>query len=100
VAVADPEVRDGWARALEASGMRVMRCAGPTVDCILLRGGGRCPLLDSADIALYHDSLLTEDFVARLRDSRAPAMIIAARDRHRMDGDHEPAFTRVVPSRV
>jgi len=96
----DPEIRDGWARALEASGMRVTRCVGPTVSCILDRGGERCPLLDEVDLALYHEPLLTDAFVARLVATRPRATLIATRDRHRVDGDHEPALARVVPSGV
>ena len=46
----DPEVREGWARSLEASGMRVTRCVGPIVSCILDRGGARCPLVDDVDL--------------------------------------------------
>ena len=97
---ADPWIRDGWARALEASGMSVIRCVGPTVTCILERGGAHCPLLDEVDLALYHEPLLTEPFVDRLMDSRPRAMVIATRNRHRLDGDHEPALARVIPPRV
>lgn len=66
VVSADPAVRDGWARALEATGLEVHRCAGPGVNCILLGGGERCPLLDEADIALYHEPALTPAFLRRL----------------------------------
>lgn len=97
---ADPWIRDGWARALEASGVSVIRCVGPTVTCILDRGGSRCPLLDEADLALYHEPLLTEAFVDELMATRPGAMIIATRDRHRSDGDHEPSLARVIPPRV
>ena len=96
----DPEVREGWARSLEASGMRVTRCVGPIVSCILDRGGAHCPLIDDVDLAVYHEPLLTESFIARLGATRPRAMIVAARDRHRVEGDHEPAFVRVVPSGV
>lgn len=97
----DPEVRDGWARSLEASGMRVTRCVGPTVSCILDRlSGYRCPLLDEVDLALYHEPLLTDSFVSRLLAAHPRAMLIATRDRHRADDDHEPALARVVPSGV
>jgi hypothetical protein len=97
---ADPWVRDGWARALEASGLSVIRCVGPTVTCILDRGGTHCPLLDEADLALYYEPLLTEAFVDELTASRPGAMIIACRDRHRSDGDHEPALARVITPRT
>lgn len=96
----DPWVRDGWARALEASGLSVIRCVGPTVTCILDRGGSHCPLLDEADLALYHEPLLTEAFVDELMATRPPAMVIATRDRHRPDGDHEPALARVITPRT
>jgi hypothetical protein len=92
----DPEVRDGWARALEAMGMEVARCVGPTVSCALLRGEERCPLLDGASLALYHEAILSEAFVRRLRAANAPAMAVATRDRHRTDGDHEPALSHVI----
>ena len=96
----DPWIRDAWARALEASGMSVIRCVGPAVTCILDRGSDHCPLLDEADLALYHEPLLTEGFVDELMASRPRSMVIAARDRHRPDGDHEPALARVIPPRV
>ena len=96
VVAQDAAIRDGWARALEATGMRVTRCVGPGVSCVLLRGPGRCPLLDAAGIALYHEAVLTEPFLARLRAAPHAAMAIATRDRHRMDGDHEPAMSRVI----
>jgi hypothetical protein len=92
----DPEIRDGWARALEATGMEVARCVGPTVSCALLRGDDRCPLLDGASLALYHDAVLSGAFVERLRAAHAPAMAVATRDRHRADGDHEPALSHVI----
>jgi hypothetical protein len=66
----DPEIRDGWARALEATGMEVTRCVGPTVSCALLRGDDRA--------------------------THAPAMAVATRDRHRADGDHEPSLSHVI----
>lgn len=91
----DPVIRDDWARAVEASGMRVIRCAGPTVSCALDHGCAHCPLLDDAALAIYHEPLLTEGFVAKLRAS-GPPMVIAARDRHQAGGDHEPVYSRVV----
>lgn len=96
VVSADPAVRDGWARALEATGLEVHRCAGPGVNCILLGGGERCPLLDETDIAVYHEPALTRAFLERLGEVKVPALIVATRDRQRTDGDHEPAFSRVV----
>jgi hypothetical protein len=96
----DPWIRDAWARALETSGMSVIRCVGPAVTCILDRGSSHCPLLDEADLALYHEPLLTERFVDQLMGTHPSAMVIATRDRHRDDGDHEPALARVIPPRV
>lgn len=95
----DPVIRDDWARAVEASGMHVTRCVGPLVSCALDRGCAHCPLLEGAALAIYHEPLLTEGFVAKLRASRPP-MVIAARDRHRGDGDHEPVYSRVVATAV
>lgn len=95
----DPEVRDGWARAIEATGMRVTRCVGPTVSCALDRGCVRCPLMEGVALAVYAESLLTEEFVAKLRASRPP-MVIAARDRCRARGDHEPVYSRIVATAV
>lgn len=80
--------------------MLVSRCVGPNVSCILDRGLRHCPLLDEVDVALYHEPLLTEAFVAQLMDARPRALVVATRDRHRADGDHEPAMSRVVPSRL
>lgn len=93
----DPEARHGWARALESSGFEVVRCAGPTVTCVLLRGGDRCPLLDQAAFALYDERLLSGGFAERLARSCSEAILIATRDRCRLNGDHEPAMSRVVP---
>lgn len=95
----DPVIRAGWARAVEASGMQVTRCVGPLVSCALDRGCARCPLLDGAALAIYAESLLTQDFVTRLRAS-GPPMVIAARDRHRADDDHEPVYSRVIATAI
>lgn len=94
----DAEIRDGWARALEATGMEVARCPGPASGCVLLEGAGRCPILDGAGLALYHDAVLREPFLSRLRESRSNAMAVATRDRHRADGDHEPALSHLIAS--
>ena len=98
VVARDPEVRDDWARVLEAGGMKVARCAGPTVSCIVLRDGTRCPLLEEAGIALYHESVLCDGFEDRLRVVGTHAMAVATRDRWRFDGGHEPAMSRVIAS--
>ena len=95
----DPAVRDGWARAIEASGMTVTRCVGPTVSCALDRGCERCPLMEGVALAVDAESILTEEFVAKLRCAR-PVIVIAARDRCRTDGTHEPVFSRVVATAV
>ncbi|HZC31406.1 MAG TPA: hypothetical protein VE261_07800 [Gaiellaceae bacterium] len=92
----DPHIREGWARSLEATGMEVARCAGPTVSCALLRGDARCALLDAAGLALYQEALLTEPFLTRLAAARPAAMVVATRDRHHADGAHEPAMSHVV----
>lgn len=95
----DPVVRDGWARAIEAGGMNVTRCVGPTVSCALDRGSARCPLMEGIALAVYAESILTDEFVARLGASRPP-MVVAARDRHGGDGVHEPVFSRIVATAV
>lgn len=96
VVAPDAEIRDDWARALEAAGMQVTRCAGPTVSCVILRDGCRCPLLDEAGVAIYHEAGLSERFEAALRGVGTRAMVVATRDRHRADGSHEPAMSRVI----
>ena len=96
VVARDPDIRDDWARALEASGMSVIRCVGPTVSCVILREGCRCPLLDDAGLAIYHEAVLSEEFEDRLRAVGTKAMAVATRDRRRLDGDHEPAMSRVI----
>lgn len=94
----DPEIREDWARALEATGMQVARCVGPTVSCVILRDGCRCPLLDGAGLAIYHEAVLSQEFEDRLRAVGTMAMAVATRDRHRMDGEHEPSMSRVIAS--
>lgn len=89
-------MREGWARSLEAAGMHVTRCGGPTASCGLTRDGARCPILDDADLALYHEPVLTDDLIARIRAAAPSAMVIATRDRHLVDGDHEPALSRAI----
>lgn len=76
--------------------MQVARCA--MASCTLMNGADRCPLLDEAGIALYHEAVLSDAFVERLRSARSRAMAIATRDRHRADGEHEPAMSRVIAS--
>ena len=98
VVARDPEIRDDWARALEATGMHVARCAGPTISCVILRDGCRCPLLDGAGLAIYHEAVLSAEFEDRLRAVGTRAMAVATRDRRRLDGDHEPAMSRVIAS--
>lgn len=78
--------------------MEVTRCLGPAVSCALLRGDDHCALLDNAGLALYHDAVLTTPFLARLAAVGSPAMAVATRDRHRADGDHEPAMSYVIAS--
>lgn len=95
----DPGVRDGWSRALEATGFTVIRCVGPTVSCILDRGSSQCPLLDEVELAVYADHLLTPELVTKLAATRPP-MMVGARDRHRADGDHEPVFSRTIHAAV
>lgn len=98
VVARDPDIRDDWARALEASGMKVTRCVGPTVSCIVMREGTRCPLLDAAGLAVYHESVLSEAFEDHLRAVGTRAMAVATRDRRRLDGAHEPVMSRVIVS--
>jgi len=98
VVARDPEIRDDWARALEASGMTVTRCVGPTVSCVILRDGCRCPLLEEAGLAIYHDAVLSDGFEDRLRVVGTRAMAVATRDRRRLDGQHEPSMSRVIAS--
>lgn len=78
--------------------MEVARCAGPTVNCCLLRGDDHCALLDQAGLALYHEAVLSDRFVARLSSLRSAALTVATRDRHRADGGHEPAMSHVIAS--
>lgn len=78
--------------------MEVTRCVGPTVSCCLLRGEDHCAFLDAAGLALYHDAVLSDHFVARLAAVRTAAMTVATRDRHRADGAHEPAMSHVITS--
>jgi hypothetical protein len=78
--------------------MRVARCVGPTVSCIVLRDGSRCPLLDEAGLALYDESVLSDGFEGQLRTVGTHAMAVATRDRRRFDGEHEPAMSRVFAS--
>ena len=92
----DPAVRAGWADVLESAGMRLIRCAGATVSCALLRGGARCPLHDEADVALYDEAALSGVFLERLRRSPPALPIAAASDRTVDDGEHEPLVTRIV----
>ncbi len=95
VVAGDGEMREGWARSLEAAGMHVTRCAGPLGACHL-RSGARCPILDEADLALYHEAVLTDAFAERIRAAAPSAMVIATRDRHLVDGAHEPALSRAI----
>lgn len=97
VVALDPDVRDDWARALEACGFSVDRCIGPSGLCPV-SDGRACPLTRGAAFALYHDAVLSDGFEDRLRAGQVCAMAIAARDRRRMDGDHEPVMSRVIAS--
>lgn len=92
----DPAVRAGWADVLESAGIRVIRCAGPTVSCALLCGGARCPLHDEADAAIYDENALRADFLECLRLSPPSVAIAAACDRMEADSEHEPLVTRIV----
>ena len=96
VVARDPETREGWARSLEATGMDVMRCVGPAVSCPLVHDGARCPLLDDAELALYDEGTLTDEFIGRLRASSPKGMVVAARDRRLIGGEHEPALSRAI----
>ena len=96
VVSSDPEIREDWARALEAVGMHVTRCAGPTISCVILREGCRCPLLDDAGLAIYHESVLSGEFEDCLRAVGTRAMAVATRDRRRLDGSHEPSMSHVI----
>lgn len=92
----DPAVRAGWADLLESAGIRVLRCAGPTVSCALLRGGARCPLHDEADAAIYDEASLNATFLERVRLSPPSVPIAAATDRADDEVEHEPVVTRIV----
>ncbi len=78
--------------------MEVARCAGPTAGCALLRGDEHCALLDEAGLALYHETVLNAELIARLNAAHLTAMAVATRDRHRADGGHEPAMAHVIVS--
>ncbi|MDE3112338.1 MAG: hypothetical protein KGN00_01340 [Chloroflexota bacterium] len=94
----DPQIREGWARSLEATGMQVARCPGPSPTCPLVRGEDHCALLDESGLALYHEGVLGPDLVARLSAAHTSAMAVATKDRHRADGGHEPAMSHVIAS--
>jgi hypothetical protein len=40
--------------------------------------------------------VLSNEFLAHLRNAGCRAMAVATRDRHRWDGEHEPAMSRVI----
>jgi len=94
VVSADPAVRAGWARSLEALGMRTLRCVGPQVLCVLL-DGGPCPLHEEADIAIYDRSSVTPELTLRLIRASHSLPIAFARDRVVDSGRHEPVITSV-----
>lgn len=85
---ADPERREAWAGFIEADGARVLRCAGPTVSCTLLRGD-ECPLLREADVGVYDRDALTPRFLRVLPRARPLPPLFAVHDDTR-DGGHRP----------
>lgn len=75
--------------------MRVMRCAGhENASCPVL-SGLPCPLHASADLAIYDESLLDDEFHRRLQASPPATPLSFAQDRVRADGRHEPHVTQV-----
>jgi hypothetical protein len=91
---ADPAVRGDWARFFEAMGMKTLRCVGPQVLCVLL-DGGRCPLHEEADLAIYDRATVTPELTLRLIRDSHDLPIAFARDRLSEEGRHEPVITSV-----
>ena len=94
VVSADAAVRADWARSFEAIGMRTLRCVGPQVLCVLL-DGGRCPLHEGADLAVYDRATVTPELMLRLIRASSELPVAFARDRLSEDGRHEPVITSV-----
>jgi len=94
VVSADPAVRADWARSFEAIGMKTLRCVGPQVLCVLL-DGGRCPLHEEADLAVYDRETVTPELTLRLIRASHALPIAFARDRVTENGRHEPVITSV-----
>ena len=94
VVSADPAIRADWARSFEALGMKTIRCVGPQVLCVLL-DGGRCPLHEEADIAIYDRASVTPELTLRLIRASQALPIAFAKDRLSDEGRHEPSITSV-----
>jgi hypothetical protein len=85
----DGRVRADWASQLDDAGFRVLRCAGPEIECAL-SAGRACPLLAEARFAVYDSRCVTPEWTRSVAARRTGASIIIAGDRIRADGRHEP----------
>lgn len=82
--------RRGWAEALEAEGISVIRCVGQRVTCALVEGQREtCPLIDEAGVAVYDVDVLSPRFVTRLSKAHPRARIVYAVD-DPAGGRHRP----------
>ena len=89
----DAEIRGDWSAQLESQGFRVIRCAGPEIECALTSQRS-CPLHAEAGWAVYDERSVTTEWVRALVDRNLGAEVIVARDRMRTDGRHEPMLHR------
>lgn len=90
----DAAVRADWARCFEALGMKTLRCVGPQALCVLL-DGGRCPLHEEVDLAVYDRATVTPELALRLVQASHALPIAFAQDRRTDGGWHQPVITSV-----
>jgi len=95
VVSADPAVRSDWARYFVAQGLRILRCVGPQVLCVLIDGGRQCPLHEEADLAIYDRATLTPQLTRKLIRVSHSLPIAFAKDQIDAHGHHEPVVTAV-----
>ncbi|MDP9320283.1 MAG: hypothetical protein M3P16_04210 [Chloroflexota bacterium] len=74
--------------------MRILRCVGPEVLCVLL-DGAHCPLHKEADLAIYDRSTLTPALSLKLIRASHSVPIAFATDQRDAQGRHEPVITAV-----
>ena len=92
----NPERRAAWAAQVEARGLRVLRCAGPTATtCALLQGAAECPLQSEASLALYDEEAFAPIIRLVLRGRHYPPIAVA-RDRDRPSGGREPEIIKTI----